>query len=93
MTMMWSCRSVKIAELKARLSEYLRRVRRGHPVTVLDRETPIARIVPYAPDSAALAIRHPPPGIGKLSALRLPPPLKIDVDIVQLLKKERQPER
>src|SRR6266571_3767357 len=38
---------VKIAELKSRLSEYLRRVRRGHPLTVMDRETPIARIVPY----------------------------------------------
>jgi prevent-host-death family protein len=38
---------VGIADLKARLSEHLRRVRRGQTLTVLDRETPVARIVPY----------------------------------------------
>ena len=84
---------VKIAALKAKLSEYLRRVRRGHSVTVLDRETPIARIVPYASDAPLITIRRPRPGLGKLSALRMPPPLKTDIDIVQLLMEERQPER
>jgi prevent-host-death family protein len=39
---------VGIAELKARLSEHLRRVRNGGTLTVLDRDTPIARIVPFA---------------------------------------------
>ena len=39
---------VGIAELKARLSEHLRAVRKGRTVTVLDRDTPVARIVPYA---------------------------------------------
>ena len=39
---------VRIAELKARLSEHLRSVRNGGTLTVLDRDTPIARIVPYA---------------------------------------------
>ena len=39
---------IGIAELKARLSEHLRTVRNGGTVTVLDRDTPIARIVPYA---------------------------------------------
>jgi prevent-host-death family protein len=38
---------IGIAELKARLSEHLRAVRRGGTLTVLDRDTPIARIVPY----------------------------------------------
>ncbi len=47
---------VRISELKARLSEYLRKVRRGQVVVVLDRETPIARLVPYETD-AALHIR------------------------------------
>lgn len=84
---------VKVAELKARLSEYLRRVRRGHPVTVLDRETPIARIVPYVPEAATLSIRRPPPGAGKPSQVRLPPRLKTDVDVVELLMEERQPDR
>ena len=33
-------KTVRIAELKARLSEYLRAVRRGETIAVLDRETP-----------------------------------------------------
>ena len=37
---------VGIAELKSRLSEHLRSVRKGNTLTVLDRDTPIARLVP-----------------------------------------------
>ena len=48
--------NVGIAELKARLSKHLRSVRKGGSVTVLDRDTPIARIVPYA--APALEVRH-----------------------------------
>jgi len=33
---------------EARLSEHLRSVRNGGTLTVLDRDTPLARIVPYA---------------------------------------------
>ena len=51
--------AVRVAELKARLSEYLRRVRGGHEVTVLHRETPIARIVPYGTGDAALQVPAP----------------------------------
>jgi antitoxin (DNA-binding transcriptional repressor) of toxin-antitoxin stability system len=40
-------KSVRIADLKARLSEHLRSVRNGGTLTVLDRDTPIARIVPF----------------------------------------------
>ena len=39
---------VRIADLKARLSEHLRSVRNGDTLTVLDRDTPVARIVPYS---------------------------------------------
>jgi prevent-host-death family protein len=42
---------VRIADLKARLSEHLRAVRKGRTLTVLDRDTPVARIVPYAAES------------------------------------------
>jgi prevent-host-death family protein len=41
--------NVRIADLKARLSQHLRAVRNGATLTVLDRDTPVARIVPYAP--------------------------------------------
>jgi len=39
-------RTVKIAELKARLSAHLRFVRQGEEVLVCDRNEPVARIVP-----------------------------------------------
>ena len=39
-------KSVKIAELKDRLSEHLRAVEQGAEVVVADRNRPIARIVP-----------------------------------------------
>ena len=38
---------VKIADLKNNLSRHLARVRRGGEITVLDRDTPVARIVPF----------------------------------------------
>ena len=39
--------AVKIADLKNNLSRHLARVRRGGEITVFDRETPVARIVPF----------------------------------------------
>jgi prevent-host-death family protein len=76
--------NVRIAELKARLSEHLRTVRNGGTLTVLDRETPIARIVPYAPQP--LDIRK---AKRRLRDLKLPPkPLK-RTDSVALLVHDR----
>jgi prevent-host-death family protein len=83
---------VGIAELKARLSEYLRHVRRGEVVTVLDRETEIARIVPLA-DSDPLSVRAPARRGGRLADAPLPPPLGRDVDVLELLREERQADR
>ena len=83
-------KTVRIAQLKARLSEYLRGVRRGHVLTVLERETPIARIVPYASDSALLSVRRPHPDSPPLNRVPLPPPLKLRVDVVAVLLEERQ---
>ncbi len=40
-------KQVKIADLKNNLSRHLTRVRRGGEITVLDRDTPVARIVPF----------------------------------------------
>jgi prevent-host-death family protein len=82
--------TVRIAELKARLSEHLRRVRRGQTLTVTDRDTPIAQIIPYQAGLASLAVRHPLPDAPKLAAIRLPPPLRIKTDVVQLLAQERR---
>ncbi len=85
--------TVRIADLKSRLSEHLRKVRRGESLTVLDRDTPIARIVPYEGDGASLKVRSPSPDAPKLQQVPLPPPLRLHRDIVKFLLEERQGER
>ena len=82
--------TVRIADLKSRLSEYLRKVRNGRSITVLDRNTPIARILPYEENGASLKVRSPLPETPKLSRVTLPPPLRLSRDIVTLLLEERQ---
>ena len=51
--------SAGVAQLKARLSEYLSRVKAGEEVLVTDRGRPVARLVPVGagqvPDDAELA--------------------------------------
>ena len=39
--------AVRTADLKNNLSRHLARVRRGHTITVLDRDTPVARLIPF----------------------------------------------
>lgn len=85
--------TVRIADLKARLSEHLRAVRRGRTLTVLDRDTPVARLIPYTRDAETLRVRQPRPGAPRLSRVPLPPPLRLKVDVVALLAEERQHER
>lgn len=84
---------VRVADLKSRLSEHLRKVRTGRSVTVLDRNTPIARIVPYEESGSSLTVRSPLSSAPSLKHMSLPPPLKLRRDIVTLLLEERQGER
>lgn len=86
-------RAIRIAELKTNLSRYLRSVRRGHTLVVLDRETPIARIVPYLRDPDGLVVQEPDGEHARIQDVPLPPPLEIDGDIVDLLLEERQGDR
>jgi len=85
-------KQVRIADLKARLSEYLRAVRRGETIAVFDRDTPVAQIVPIR-DRPALRIRKPTPRSPAPNRVRLPKPAKLNVDIVELLLEERQGHR
>lgn len=82
--------AVRIADLKSHLSAHLRKVRAGRTITVLDRDTPIARIVPYDEHGAPLNLRTPRPKAPTLREVRLPPPLRLRGDILELLLKERQ---
>jgi prevent-host-death family protein len=85
-------KQVRIAQLKSHLSEYLRAVRGGQTIDVLDRETPVAQIVPVR-DRTRLKIRTPLPGTPSPNRVPLPRPLKIRIDIVDLLREERQSHR
>jgi prevent-host-death family protein len=86
-------KGVGVAELRTRLSEYLRKVRRGRTLVVLDRQTPIARLVPYEDDAALLRLRPPLPDAPRLQDVPLPPPLRLRIDVVTLLLEERQGHR
>lgn len=76
---------VRIAELKAHLSEHLRAVRNGDTLTVLDRDTPIARIVPYA--APPLEVRQ---ARRRLRDLELPRKPMKRTDSVALLEEDRR---
>jgi antitoxin (DNA-binding transcriptional repressor) of toxin-antitoxin stability system len=92
---LWSyqvMRRVRISELKSRLSEHLRAVRSGETISVLDRETPIAEIVPVG-KRPTLRIRKPARGTPPPNRVPLPEPLKLNFDIVDLLLEERQGSR
>ena len=39
-------KAIKVSELKAHLSQYLRRVRKGERIVVMDRSEPIAELIP-----------------------------------------------
>jgi len=84
---------IRIADLKSRLSEHLRMVRAGSSLTILDRDTPIARIVPWKAGNGSLKLRAPLPGAPKLQRVPLPPPLRLRGDVVKLLMEERQGDR
>jgi antitoxin (DNA-binding transcriptional repressor) of toxin-antitoxin stability system len=77
--------TVRIAELKSRLSEHLRLVRKGRTLTVLDRDTPIAKIVPYAAEP--LEIRR---AIRRLRDLKLPQAPASATDSLAILLDDRR---
>ena len=80
---------VGIAELKARLSEYLRAVRKGHDLTIMDRDQPIARVVPYVA-SGPLVVREPVSAYRTLGDIPLPPRAHLSRDAVALLLEDRR---
>lgn len=77
--------NVRIAELKSRLSEHLRSVRKGRTLTVLDRDTPVARIIPYAAET--IEVRR---ATRRLRDLRLPPAPAARTDSLAILLDERR---
>ncbi len=77
-------KTVGIAQLKARLSEHLKSVRKGRTLTVLDRDTPVARIIPYAAEP--LEVRR---ATRRLSDLVPPPPPAVPTNSLAVLLDDR----
>ncbi len=84
-------KQVGIADLKAHLSGHLRTVKQGEPLLVMDRGTPVARILPAADPSGGLVTR---PATRDLQAVRKLlkrlPPLHLPVDSLSILLEDRR---
>ena len=76
-----------VSELKAKLSAYLAQVRRGATITVCDRQTPIARLVPLEGDAGGLEVREPTEARALPTALGIT--LKKGVDVLASLREDR----
>jgi len=91
--------TASVSDLKARLSEYLREIKRGGEVQVLERGVPIARLTaisatdPALSDAVArrrqrlIADGTLRPGSGRLDPH---PPIKIDLDLGNALQQNRE---
>jgi antitoxin (DNA-binding transcriptional repressor) of toxin-antitoxin stability system len=77
-------KTVGIADLRARLSEHLKFVRGGQTLTVLDRTTPVALIVPFS--AGNLDVR---PATRRPGDLLLPEPSAQPTDSLAPLLEER----
>lgn len=82
---------VRIADLKAHLSQHLRLVRAGGSFTIMDRDTPIARVEPIRLERPRLVI-HPPTGTWAevvAAAAKVKPVTFDPVKILLELRKDR----
>lgn len=77
-------KGVGIADLKAHLSKHLKAVRKGRTLTVLDRDTPVARIVPFAAET--IEVRR---ATRRARDLELPAPPSRPTDSLALLLQDR----
>lgn len=88
--------SVSISELKAHLSRYMREVRRGGEVQVLDRGVPVARLSPIGPqagssDRRARLVRAGilRSGQGKVSQAVAEKPIDVPKSVLEALEEDR----
>lgn len=94
-TIMVMMSTASVSELKANLSRYLREVRRGGEVEVLDRGAPVARLVPPAGgDDGGIRERLIGdgllrPGSGSAAAILESPPLALPTSISEALAEDR----
>ena len=68
---------IKIAQFKSHLSEYLRSVRRGNEIVIKDRDTPIARVIPFAAPAKRLETIPPTRSLKEIDQLPFFRPKKL----------------
>ena len=84
-----------VAKVKARLSEYLARVRAGNEVLITEHGRPVARIVPVSSESEELAELERE-GLVRSGSMKLPkgfldaPRPKADAGVTEALLEERR---
>jgi prevent-host-death family protein len=76
---------MKISDFKKHISEELRRVRNGDRIVILDRDKPVAEVIPYQQSSKRLVVR-PPRGPRALPAIDI----KTNVDPLSFLLEDRR---
>ena len=82
---------VGIAEFTGKLSEYLRAVRKGGEVVIKDRETPIARLVPYQKSRPRLETIPPTMSLEEMDKLKFFTPKGLKPgDLEKALREERK---
>ncbi len=78
----------KISEVKARLSSYLAEVKQGETITVCERRTAIARLVPYEEEDREFKVRDAAEPLAKLGKIR-PVRLNEKIDLDRVLRETR----
>jgi prevent-host-death family protein len=79
--------SIQMADFKAHLSRYIREVRKGQPLTLLDRQTPVAQVVPFSGKTGQLAVR---PATRQPKQVLFPKPPGKKLNVVRYAAEERQ---
>jgi prevent-host-death family protein len=82
---------VGVADLKAHLSGHLRTVKKGEMLVVVERGTPVARIIPVGDARGGVVTRSPARDLSSVKQLlkRLPP-LGVPVDSLAILLEDRK---
>lgn len=79
-----------VAELKSRLSYYLRMARGGTSVVVMDRGNPVAELVPYRQQpTKSLVVRERTPGAIRPGDVKPLPPILTTTQVDALLAEDR----
>jgi antitoxin (DNA-binding transcriptional repressor) of toxin-antitoxin stability system len=79
-------KTYNISQLKANISEAIRFVKKGNKVCILDRETPVATLIPVLKNEDNLKIRHP---LRKRTIATIYTDITIKNDIQKILQEDR----